>query len=276
MSSEDSKNSQGRPNRALLPLKAGNVFKILLFLIVVGALIFTSIFFLTRRTGRADGPQKGITPTSSPTSTATLVIPTPQQALFYDTFQDNRHNWTMSNSGGFVRTIENGRMTLSATKPDTTLVEGSPNYLRYTDFSLTVNFVFEQGDANDSVGVYLRGDTNLDHDYRIDINGDSTIDVAKEFLDNNTMPQSFFLYAPNRVAALHPMGQLNTLTVIMQGSSISVLINNTPVCQLLDSDYPSGQIALFAKHGATSPVVSAAFSLFEIDRIQEPEMTTTP
>lgn len=273
MSSGD---SQGRSGRALHPLKAGNVFKILVFLIVVGALIFTSIFFLTRRTGRADGPQRTITPAPSPTTTATIVIPTPQQALFYDTFQDNRHNWTVSNSGGFVRSIDNGKLTLSATKPDTTLVEGSPNYLRYTDFSLSVNFVFEQGDANDSMGVYLRGDTNLDHDYRIDINGDATIDVAKEFLDNNAVPQSFFLSAPGHVAALHPMGQLNTLTVIMQGSVISVLLNSIPVCQLMDSDYPSGQIALFAKHGATSPVVSAAFSLFEIDRIQEPETTVTP
>jgi hypothetical protein len=273
MSSED---AQERPAPAHHPPRVRKAIQILVFLIVVGALIFTSIFILTKKTGEADGPGKGKTPTPTPRATATLVIPTPTQALFYDTFQDNRHNWTMSDSGGFVRTISDGRLTLTATNPNTTLIEGLPNFVPYKDFTMTIRFIFEQGDGNDSIGVYLRGDTNLDHDYRFDINGDSTFDVAKELLDNNSQPQSFYLSAPGRVAALHPMGQTNTMTVEMRGSDISVRINDAPVCDLVDSDYPSGQIALFAKHGSTSPAVTASFSLFEIDRLPESESSPVP
>jgi hypothetical protein len=46
----------------------------------------------------------------------------------------------------------------------------------------------------------------------------------------------------------------------MQGSNLTLLINNTVVTTLTDSDYTRGQIALFVNNGETSDGVTAVFS----------------
>lgn len=236
---------------------------IFLIAIILCASLFT--YYSRREVGESSKPTPvGI---ARPSPTATLLIPTPTQALFYETFRDNRNFWALSNQDGFLREIVNGRLLLTNSNPLTTLVESLPSENRYSDFTLTITFTIQQSDANDSAGVYLRGDGTLDHDYRIDINGDNTFDIAKEYLDQQSMPQTLMLDGPRHTSALRPNGQLNSIVVTAQGPSMSVQINNMLVSSVADDDYTSGQIAFFVRHGATSPAASMSVSFVEVDRL---------
>ncbi len=266
MSEEDIDEKQ-RVTPSLAPSRYRYTFKALILLIVIIALLVGSFLWLSRDSGRAVSPPRGATPTPTPTPTIKATVSPPPQALFYETFQDNHNAWPLSNQGSFLRTIANGKLTLSAIDPNTTLIEGLPNFFPYSNYILTVRFVIEQADLNDSIGVYVRGDNNLDHDYRIDINGNATFDIAKEYLDDRSVPQSIMLDGPEAVPMLHPIGQPNTMTAILQGSNIDVLLNGRQVSSVTDDSYPAGQIALFARHGGSSPAVTVSFSLFEIDRV---------
>ena len=133
-----------------------------------------------------------------------------------------------------------------------------------------------QGDANDGMGLYLRGDSTLDHDYRIDINGNNTIDIAKEYLDSKQNGQELLLSPPAHTSYLNPPGHSNTLTVILIGPSITVEVNNIVVATANDTAYTNGQIALFARHGTTSNGVTVSFTRIEIDRLASPFMTPVP
>jgi hypothetical protein len=261
---EDDQHHRDTDHRTQQP-RSRTPTRVIIFLIVI--ILGASIFTYYSRRGVGEGGKPTPTGTARPSPTATLVIPTPTQALFYETFRDNRNAWALSNRDGFVREIAGGRLILTNSNPLSTLVESLPSENRYSDFTLTVTFTFQQGDANDSVGVYLRGDGTLDHDYRIDINGDNTFDIAKEYLDQQSMPQVLMLDGAEHISALHPLGQPNSMMVTAQGPSISVQINNTPVSTVTDDDYASGQIAFFVRHGATSLAASMSVSFVEVDRL---------
>ncbi|HEV2580960.1 MAG TPA: family 16 glycoside hydrolase [Ktedonobacteraceae bacterium] len=233
------------------------------FLIVIALVAGLFSYYSIRRTG------EGGTPTPSrtvvPTPTPTLIVPTPTQALFYETFIDNRNIWALSNRGGFVREMANGALLLTNTNPLSTLIESIPSETSYDNFTMTITFAFDEGDANDSIGLYIRGDSNLDHDYRIEMSGDSTFDIAKEYLDTQSLPQVLTLDGPERISELRPQGQLNTMIVTAQGPTIRVTLNNTLISSVTDNDYASGQIALFVRHGATSLEATMSVSAIEID-----------
>src|SRR6266852_1416867 len=123
----------------------------LLLLLIISAILFVPSIKGTgkpysrhpsSRSGQAATPDIAAT-----TLTPTLsVTPTP---LFFDDFIENSQDWALS----------------------------GPN-----DFSLSVTFTLLKGDENDCVGLYLRGDSNLDHDYRIDIFGNNRFAINKELL----------------------------------------------------------------------------------------------
>jgi Domain of Unknown Function (DUF1080) len=142
-----------------------------------------------------------------------------------------------------------------------------PTDATFDDFAVTVTFTLAQAHPDDSTGIYVRGDSNLDHDYRIDINGDNTYDIVKEYLDSDANPQSSILMGPSKVTALYPVGQKNTLQVVLISSRIVVWINDALAGSVTDSDYTKGQIALFAHHGNTSSGVKVTFTNVEVDRV---------
>lgn len=234
-----------------------------------------SLFWMVRSKSSTPGVAKATpTATAMPTWEPTEVTP-PALSIFYDTFANDSHGWSLGGNGGYYRILVNNTLILADTNPGTPIVEVVPtnnldNYVISTDF--TIN----QGDANDGTGVYLRGDSTLDHDYRIDINGDNTIDIAKEFLDSNQSAQSTLLFPRQHASYLKPPGQQNTLMVIMLGPTITVEINNLVVATVDDASYTNGQIALFARHGSTSSGVTVSFSRVEIDRLASPFATPTP
>lgn len=248
--------------------------------VAVVVLIGGSLFWLLRGSGSAPaaGKRRAVataTATPVPSWTPTEATP-PPNAIFYDDFANNSRGWSLSGSDGYFRILVNNSLILSDTNPDTPLIESVPTSVNMSDYLISLDFTIDQGDARDSIGLYLRGDGTLDHDYRIDINGDNTIDVAKEWLDSHQTAQTTMLVPSQRAANLHPAGRKNTLTAILIGSTITIEMNGTVVATVNDPSYPSGQIALFARHGTGSNGVTATFRWIEIDRLASPLATPTP
>src|SRR5512146_395355 len=104
-----------------------------------------------------------------PTITPTLSL-TP---LFSDAFLDNNQGWSIGDAVDYTRHIGNGKLTLTSTNHKI-LIESLPTSDLFNDFSVTVDLTMLQADGHDRVGLYVRGDSNLDHDYRLDILGNMT------------------------------------------------------------------------------------------------------
>jgi len=223
-------------------------------------LILSSVilyFFLDKGNAQSRTNQDG----SSPAATATPLL-TPSstpQPLFYDDFTGQNKGWYLNNTAGYMRLMVNDSLTLSDTNHDI-LIESLPTDRTFSDFVLTVVFTIGQAGNNDSVGVFVRGDANLDHDYRIDIYGNQSFSVSKEYLDAQRDPQSIFLVGPTPTMFLNPAGQQNVLTVIMNGPAMTMRINGSAVAALTDPDYTDGQIALFVQGSQASSQVTASFS----------------
>ncbi|HEV2663251.1 MAG TPA: family 16 glycoside hydrolase [Ktedonobacteraceae bacterium] len=251
---------------------------ICLLLLLTGSSIFLLVHARSNegnisQAARSTPTHSPISPTTAPSPTATATTsaasaitneatatPTP---LFSDDFVDNTKGWYISNVAGYTRMLMVSGLELTDTNHKS-LIESLPTTHSFDDFSLITTLTLEQGDKNDSVGVYLRGDSNLDHDYRINIFGDNTYSISKEYLDTNNAPQSLYLVPPTHLPQLKPLGAPNKVTIIMQGSIMQLLINDTYVNTLSDPDYTKGQIALFVTNGTTSQGVTAIFSSIEI------------
>ncbi len=238
------------------PKKGPNVGLIIgivaLLVIVVGA----GIFFVTRLAGGNTRNTGNSTPI--PVGTGPTGVATPQ-ALFTSKFTDNTQGWTTGNNNGYSRNISNNQLTLSDSTHQI-LIESLPINNTFNDFSVTANFTFGQGDQNDGIGLYVRGDSNLDHDYRIEVFGDNTYAIVKEYLDSSKNAKIAILVNPVNAPSLHPVGQENKMTVIMKGSTLVLLINDTLVNTITDHDYTNGQIALFVQNGNSSNGVTGSFS----------------
>ncbi|MBE3561406.1 MAG: hypothetical protein IMW89_19620 [Ktedonobacteraceae bacterium] len=228
----------------------------LMLLIVAGSVLFFMI--IEEGQSKKPSPRRG-TPTAGISPTP-VVQPTPQ-ILCFDYFLNNKNGWAISNSEGYTRTIGEGRLLLASTnhKP---LIESMPTRCaskEYSDFSLTTTFSFLQGDQHDSLGLYVRGDSNLDYDYRIAFYGDATYSISKEALgeDNNEVQST--LVSRSLIPGSHTLSAENTLTVMMKGPSLVLLLNGKMLTSITDTDYTHGQIALFVDHGGTSSGVAAAF-----------------
>jgi hypothetical protein len=194
-------------------------------------------------------------PSPTPTPTTPLI----QQPLFFDNFVDASKGWSLGRVTGYTRLIENNTLTL-ADANHTILTESLPANTTFNDFAVTVSFTLLQASRDDSVGLYLRGDSNLDHDYRLDIYGNNTFEISKEFLDTSKVPQVKVLVNPSSASTLNAVGQQNTITLMMKGSILVLLINGTVTSTVIDTDYTSGQIALFVQNSGTSSGVEASFS----------------
>jgi hypothetical protein len=173
----------------------------------------------------------------------------------------------------------NNSLILAATKVNTTLVESIPTSTNLTDYLISADFTIHQGSSVDSIGFYLRGDSNLDNDYRIDIYGNNTFAVAKEWLDKDDdqiEAKTTMLVSPQYTNLLKPPGQQNTLAVFMLGSTIVVSLNNIVAAQITDSSYTKAQVALFAHSGGGKDGITVSFTRVEIDRLGSPLETPEP
>lgn len=273
---------QAPEQSSALPRKRKRGMVLACVAVIVMMIVGGSLFWLTqgrKNTSAVSHPHPHATATvtsSVPTYASTALKPA-LLAIFFDTFAANFHGWSLASNSGYYRIMVNNSLILADTNPNSTLVEPFPTGTNLDNYMVSVDFTINQGDANDSMGLYLRGDSTLDHDYRIDINGNNTIDLAREYLDANQVGQTEFLFPPAHSAYLRPPGQSNTLTVFMIGPEITVELNDIVVMTASDTAYTSGQIALFVHHAATSSSgVTASFTRAEIDRLASPFMTPVP
>ena len=251
------------------PKRSLNTFFITSMVIVFLALSAGGFVFLQVSKGRGATPTTGTeTPTPTPSSTAIYLETPPPQSVFYDTFKNNALGWSLSNADGYYRTLISGKLTLTNTNPGVTLIESLPTNAIYADFTVSVDLTILRAGRSDRAGIYVRGDSNMDHDYRIDLNGDNTFDIAKEYLDSKNNPRTVVLAAPRGSLALNPPGEQNTIKLVMSGSQLMLFINSLEVSSISDSDYSTGQVALFVHAGEHSKGVSVMVSRVEVDKPQ--------
>src|SRR6266567_7259383 len=159
---------------------------ILLLLLLSG-----SLFFMLHSAAFPTNTMKHIT-TKAPTRSVQMPTVDSQQTpqtLFFEDFSGHGKGWYFSDRGGYTRTFANGALILQSTNQKM-LVESLPETKTYDNFTITTTFMLYTGDGNDSVGLYLRGDSNLDHDYRLDIYGDATYGLSKENLPDHNLPEN--------------------------------------------------------------------------------------
>lgn len=273
--------STERPQDRLPPLlPRRNKKPLLALLCVTGALIVllsSGTFWLLR--GNHSSPGKAAQTTPTPTPYPTLAPPAitpPAGSLFYDTFVDNSHGWSLASNDGYFRILTDDSLILADTNPDTTLTESVPTANTNLDnYVISVDFTVHQGDTHDSAGLYLRGDGSLDHDYRVDVNGNNTVDIAKEWLSADQVAQTTMLVPPKHANYLNPPGKQNTLTAILIGPTITIEINDLVIAMVNDSSYTSGQVALFVRHSQSPSGITVSFSRVEIDRPAMPWLPPT-
>lgn len=230
-----------------------NVVLVSLLLILIG----TGSFLLTRFI-------TGQTTSTTPGAALPTQIASQQQAtaLFADNFSNNNNDWDTTSGSGYMRAINNNELIL-ADSNHKILIETLPVNNTYADMMFTVTFTLVQADQNDSIGLYIRGDSNLDHDYRLDLFSDSSYAISKEYLDGTTVKIKP-LVDPTDTSALNPIGQQNTVSLIAKGSTLMLVINNKTVNTITDTDYTNGQAALFVQNGDSSKGVRVMFSSVSI------------
>ena len=250
-----------RPRRGLYVLLIATIITVLLVL-SFGGFIFIQI-------SKGKGPHS-VTRTETPTPTPTPInmVTPPPQSVFYETFINNDQGWSTLSTAGYYRSVEPGELMLTNTNPGTTLIESLPTNAIYDNFAVSIDLTILKAVGNDSAGVYIRGDSNLDHDYRIDLRGNNTIDIAKEYIDSNNRLHSIVLNGPYELSLLNHPGVKNTITVIMNGSQLQLFYNQVKVSTVNDSDYTVGQVALFAYASENSSGVRVSFTRVEIDKLQ--------
>ncbi|MGH2508587.1 MAG: family 16 glycoside hydrolase [Ktedonobacteraceae bacterium] len=262
-------------NHSLIPKKMSVIILACVALLIL-SLLGSSVFWFFQTGDSAPGHANKNILLTTPSSSPTTEITPPASALFYDTFVNNQHGWSLSGAGGDLRILTSTQLILANSNPDSILIENVPTSTQLDDYVISVDFTLNLGDTHDSTGLYVRGDSHLDHDYRIDINGNKTVDVAKEWLDDTQTPQNTILATPQATNLLNPPGSHNTLTVFMIDQTITVLINNVALTTVTDPTYISGQIALFVHHGSSSSGAIYAFNKVEIDRLASPFATPVP
>lgn len=243
--------------------------KYVIFIALIVMLIFLSIsgfFFVVRSMGN-DSQLATSIETPTPSSTAIYLETPPAQSEFYDTFKNNALGWSVASTAGYYRSVDPGGLTLTNTNAGTTLIESLPTNSIFDNCTVIVDLTIIKADLDDSVGIYVRGDTNLEHDYRVDLYGNGTFDIAKEYLDSRNNPQSLILVGPKSEPALNPQGGLNTITLKMDGPQLQLFMNNVMAGEVIDSDYTSGQVALFVHLSGSSHYAASSFSRVEIDKL---------
>lgn len=187
--------------------------------------------------------------------------------IFSDTFQNNKQGWDLQSiNGAYAVTIVRGALVLEDdhNKLLPVPVPGTTTQpLR--DFELTVDALLSKGDPTNGYGIDIRGTTNVDgyftSGYRIEFYGDGTYAVFKIATAANGDITTSVLVDYATSSAIEKEGTLNHITIITQGSSISVLVNGQLLKTFTDSSYASGAIELFVSNlvGA-QPGAQAKFS----------------
>jgi hypothetical protein len=236
-----------------------NPLLLLAAIAVVLILISSSIYYVIRQNSNTPPP---ITHTQTATSTVTPTANTfmNEQPLFSDNFINNSNNWGTHAASGYGASINNSRLTMKETNHR--VFQESVPAIAPADFAVTTTLTITQGDQNDSAGLQVRSNQDNSQGYITEIYGNNTFDIVRMSPDPNDSTEIKFtpLTGQEYVPSLHPVGQPNTLAVIMKGPTMVVLMNNVVVKTLTDTSFNNGSLSLYLGNGETSRAAVVAFN----------------
>ncbi len=146
------------------------------------------------------------------------------------------------------------------------LYELLPGSKTYSNFHLNVDGQLSKGDPNNGYGIYIRGSSNqnsyLATYYRFELYGDGTYAVFKGSIDANGITHDSKLVDYTSNAAIQKVGNINHITLIANGPSVSFIVNGQTLITVTDNSYTSGSAALFVSNlpAPTPPVAQATFN----------------
>src|SRR5215469_1510072 len=189
---------------------------------------------------------------NSNTTTVRTRITTPSvKPLFGDAFNNNQNGWDLSSTPGkFSVKIGGGSMVLEDDQQKLFMEVVPGNNL--VDFRLDVDASLSKGDPSNGYGVFIRGalgsDGNLDTYYRFELYGDGTYAIFKGSLDASGKLLSSKVHDYTASSAILKGGQVNHITIIAKGSSMTFMVNQQTLYTYVDNNYKSGAVALFVSN----------------------------
>lgn len=230
---------------------AGVVLVILLLLLALlggGAFAGYRIFFARHTAGTTPNAPAVVTPSTPP--------------LFHDTFQQNTANWDLTAPTGARITLTGGKLLMESDN-NKLYQEPFPGGKTYGDFRVDIDAGLTGGDPKNGYGVYVRG-ASAQNDplglfYRFEVYGDGYFYVYKGSLDaNGNLQVQSIAQSQQPSDAISLKGQMNHLTIIARGQTLTWIINGTTVATLKDNSYKSGTMALFVSNVAKVPAGAQA------------------
>ncbi len=194
-------------------------------------------------------------PTDTPTPPPTpFDTPVPfNKVLLKDDFTDPSSGWEKSRNSSYTLEYKNGNYHVLINKQD----GGQIVYLgkKYDNTSIEVGIQQTAGPNDGKYGVACRV-TDAGSLYSFEVSQDGTYGIYKysdwnsDILDEGTLD-------PNTIN----QGKVNRLGGVCAGDTLTLLLNDQPVLQVLDSEYTSGGVGLIARTGDSGdPGVDLLFS----------------
>lgn len=237
----------GRPKTGLI------VGSIVLILLLIGGGI--GAYLYVKHHSTTTTPTVSITPTATPKG----------PLLFHDSFQNNSNNWDLtSKAGQFSAKVGNGSLVLEDDN-NRLLWELVPGGKTFNNFMLNFDANLSKGTQDNGYGVYIRGASNQSVDvatyYRFELYGDGTFAVFKGSLDSAGATQSSILVNYAVSPAVLKQGSVNHVSILANGSTMSLTVNGQLLKTFTDNSYTSGSIAFFVSNLAnTTAGAQATFS----------------
>ena len=189
--------------------------------------------------------------------------------LFSDNFSSDANGWNLQSSpGNYAVTLNNGTLTMGIDK-NQLLWELLPGERTFSNFTLIVNAVLNQGDQNNGYGVYIRGAASAQSDlatyYRFELYGDGSYAIFKGVTDANGTSTDTKIVNYTLNAAIKKEGGINQIMIIAKGATLSFVVNGQLLKTIKDSSYASGSVALFISNlPEAKPGIQVQFSRLAI------------
>jgi len=236
--------------------------------VVLGGALITLSYQHSQKPATAALPTLAPTPTATPTNPS-KPTPTPtMMPLFSDSFANDNAGWDLSSTPGkFSVKIGGGSMVLEDDEHRLFMEVVPGNSL--VDFRLDVDASLSKGDPTNGYGVFIRGalgpDGNLGTYYRFELYGDGTYAIFKGSPDASGKTLSNQVHGYTASSAILKGSQVNHITIIARGSSMTFMVNGQALYTYVDNNYKSGSVALFVSNLLTLPAgAQATFSQLAI------------
>ena len=237
----DFSNQRKKPKVGLL------IGSVLLVLLLIAGGIGGYMILKSHKSSTTTGLTQPVTPTATPKG----------PPLFSDSFQNNNKGWYLSSQQGEYSVAIGGGTLALEDDNNRLLWELVPGGKTYNNFLLNVDAVLSKGTQDNGYGIYIRGSSNQAVDiatyYRFELYGDGSFAIFKGTLDATGTSQSSYLVNNTISSAILKQGQLNHISIVASGSSMSLIVNGQLLKTITDNGYTSGSIALFVSNLANVP-----------------------